>query len=61
MVEVTKVGATDVLDCGEDVRSDFKMPTYPNMIGMVEAQSWCGLVSADVEEQTCTDRCTLQG
>ena len=44
----------DVLECGEDVVSAFNMPTYPNMTAMEEALSWCGLVSAEVEEPTCT-------
>ena len=44
----------DVLECGEDVGSAFEMPTSPSMTAMVEAPSWCGLVSADVEEPTCT-------
>ena len=44
----------DVLEYGEDVGSDFKMPTSLNMTAMMEAPSWCGLVSAEVEEQTCT-------
>ena len=49
-------------------RNDFKMPTSLNMTAMMEAPSWCGLVSAEVEEQTCAhrderhdDRRTLQG
>ena len=44
----------DILKCGEDVRSDFKMPTSSNMTTIVEAPLWCGLVLAEVEEQTCT-------
>ena len=44
----------DMLEGGEDVGSDFKMPISPNMTAMVDASSWCGLVSAEVEEQTCT-------
>ena len=44
----------DVLECGEDVGSDFKMPICLNMTAMEEAPSWCGLVSAEVEEQTHT-------
>ena len=44
----------DLLKYGEDLVGDFKMPTYPNMTALVEAPSWCGLVSAEMEEQTCT-------
>ena len=44
----------DVFDCGEDVGSDFKMPICLNMTAMVEAPSWFGLASAEVEEQTHT-------
>ena len=33
----------DVLEYGEDVGSDFKMPTSLNMTAMVEAPSWRGL------------------
>ena len=44
----------DVLECGEDVGIDLKMPTSPNMTAMVDAPTWCGPVSAEVEEQTCT-------
>ena len=40
----------DVLKYGEDVVSNFKKPTPPNMTALVEAPSWCGLVSAGVEE-----------
>ena len=50
----------DVLGCGEDVGSDLKMPTSPNITAMVDAPTWCGLVSAEVEEQTSTDWCSLQ-
>ena len=44
----------DVLECGEDVGSKLKMPTSMKMAAMVEAPSWCGLVSAEVEEHNCT-------
>ena len=44
----------DVFDCGEDVGSDFKMPICLNMTAMEEAPSWCGLISAEVDEQTHT-------
>ena len=44
----------DVLECGEDVVSAFNMPTSPSMTAMEEAPSWCGLLSAEVEELTCT-------
>ena len=44
----------DVLECGEDMGSDFKMSIALCMTAMVEDPSWCGLVSLDVEEQTCT-------
>ena len=44
----------DVLEYGEDVGSDFKMPICLNMTAMEEAPSWFGLVSAEVEEQTHT-------
>ena len=36
----------DLLECGEDMGSDFKMPTSPNMTSMVDDPSWYGLVSA---------------
>ena len=44
----------DLLKYGEDVVSDFKMPTSPHMTALVEAPSWCGLVSPEVEEQIST-------
>ena len=44
----------DVLECGEDAESDFEMPICLNMTAMEETPSWCGLVSAEVEEQTHT-------
>ena len=39
----------DVLERVEDVGRNFKMPTSPNMTAMVEASSYSGLVSAEVE------------
>ena len=44
----------DVLECGEEVVTDFKMPICLNMTAMEEAPSLFGLVSAEVEEQTHT-------
>ena len=44
----------DVLECGEGVGSDFKMPICLNMTAMEEAPSWFGLISVEVEEQTHT-------
>ena len=44
----------DVLECGEDVEADFKMPICLNMTAREEAPSWFGRVSAEVEDQTCT-------
>ena len=44
----------DVLECGEDMGSDFTMPICLNMTPMEEAPSWFGLVSAEVQEQTHT-------
>ena len=44
----------DVLECGEDVDADFKMPICLNMTAREEAPSWFGRVSAEVEEQTHT-------
>ena len=42
----------DVLECGEDMGSNFKMPICLNMTPMGKAPSWFGVVSAEVEEQT---------
>ena len=44
----------DVLECGEDVEADFKMPICLNMTAREEAPSWFGRVSAEVQEQTHT-------
>ena len=44
----------DVLECGEDVEADFKMPICLNMTAREEAPSWFGRLSAEVEEQTHT-------
>ena len=44
----------DVLESGEYVEADFKMPICLNMTAMEEAPSWFGRVSAEVEEQTHT-------
>ena len=56
----------DVLECGEDVGSDLKMPTSPNMTAMVEhhgvgwyQRRWKNRHAHRDEKHD--DRCTLQG